>query len=539
MFGTLNIPAQVATAQCRLAGELFDLNRIHEALGTYQAALRMFERLADQNGQAQVHWGLGLVHQARYDMPVTVHHLETALALWPIERQDRELARLIHDATRAKTFSADWEAAISLAERGLALTERLGDPELLARALLGLVLAHDQDKARPLIPLLDRAEALARAAGDWRTLGRIYGNRANLRNALGHGEGALEDRRRAVEAVDRAGERHRMVFARMSLADHCHQVGAWSEGRAAARGAIELDPESMLSEANAQADLAWMEGRHSDALLEMRAHLAEARGRDDVQGVTVRLYVLADSLLQLGRAPEAEALAREGAELACTRWRGEAGCAMEVLAETLVRVGAMDAEEVISDAQQLIDEFEIEGARPQVLRARGLLLLRRGDVDEAIAVLQSSADIAKSQHALIDYGRTLAVLAEAAKRRGDQPLLSQVEAERAAVVMVIGPEVRKLEWARGLPSPSRQKRERKRSIDGDETPLSPREREVAELVARGLSNRQIAERLVITPGTAGVHVGHVMNKLGVHTRAEIGSWTARRSPALGRPDTAT
>jgi DNA-binding CsgD family transcriptional regulator len=38
---------------------------------------------------------------------------------------------------------------------------------------------------------------------------------------------------------------------------------------------------------------------------------------------------------------------------------------------------------------------------------------------------------------------------------------------------------------------------------------------------------------------AGVHVGHVMNKLGVHTRAEIGSWTARHSPGPGGPDTAT
>jgi non-specific serine/threonine protein kinase len=332
-----------------------------------------------------------------------------------------------------------------------------------------------------------------------------------------------------------------MSFARISLADHCHQVGAWSEGRAVARAAIELDPESLLNGASAVAHLAWMEGRHSDALRELTTHLADARARDDVQGVTIALYVLADSLLQLGRAPEAEAPAREGAELACTRWRGEIGCAMEVLAETLARLGTSDAENVISDAQQVIDDFEIEAARPQVLRARGLLLLRRGDVDEAIAVLQSSAEVARSQHALIEYGRTLSVLAQAARQCGDQTLLAQAAAERAAVVDTIGPEVRNLDWARGLPSPSRRKREHMRSSGADEAPLSPREREVAELVARGLSNRQIAERLVITPGTAGVHVGHVMNKLGVHTRAEIASWTIRQSPGAGSPssDSAT
>ena len=42
-------------------------------------------------------------------------------------------------------------------------------------------------------------------------------------------------------------------------------------------------------------------------------------------------------------------------------------------------------------------------------------------------------------------------------------------------------------------------------------PLSPREREVAALVGDGLSDRQIADRLVITEGTAGVHVGHLPN----------------------------
>jgi DNA-binding NarL/FixJ family response regulator len=48
---------------------------------------------------------------------------------------------------------------------------------------------------------------------------------------------------------------------------------------------------------------------------------------------------------------------------------------------------------------------------------------------------------------------------------------------------------------------------------------------VAALVADGLTDRQIAERLVITEGTAGVHVANILNKLGVHTRAEIARWS--------------
>jgi DNA-binding NarL/FixJ family response regulator len=57
--------------------------------------------------------------------------------------------------------------------------------------------------------------------------------------------------------------------------------------------------------------------------------------------------------------------------------------------------------------------------------------------------------------------------------------------------------------------------------------LSSREREVAILVARGLSNRQIAEQLVISERTAEGHVDHIRDKLGVHTRAEIAVWAAQ------------
>ena len=49
--------------------------------------------------------------------------------------------------------------------------------------------------------------------------------------------------------------------------------------------------------------------------------------------------------------------------------------------------------------------------------------------------------------------------------------------------------------------------------------LTAREVEVLILVARGLSNKQIAERLVITPKTAGNHVEHIYAKIGASSRA--------------------
>jgi DNA-binding NarL/FixJ family response regulator len=51
--------------------------------------------------------------------------------------------------------------------------------------------------------------------------------------------------------------------------------------------------------------------------------------------------------------------------------------------------------------------------------------------------------------------------------------------------------------------------------------LTEREREVLALVAQGLSNQAIAERLVISPATAKTHVSRTMMKLGAHDRAQL------------------
>jgi YVTN family beta-propeller protein len=56
--------------------------------------------------------------------------------------------------------------------------------------------------------------------------------------------------------------------------------------------------------------------------------------------------------------------------------------------------------------------------------------------------------------------------------------------------------------------------------------LTHREREVAELVAHGLTNRQIAAKLFIAERTAEYHVEQIRNKLGFHARSQIAAWVA-------------
>ena len=58
--------------------------------------------------------------------------------------------------------------------------------------------------------------------------------------------------------------------------------------------------------------------------------------------------------------------------------------------------------------------------------------------------------------------------------------------------------------------------------------LTRRELEIAALVAQGLSNLQIAQRLVITEGTTQNHMSHILDKLGITSRTQVAAWVLQQ-----------
>jgi len=505
----------------RLGDELYDLNRLPDALAAFDAALAIFERLGEMAGQALVHRSIGRLHQGRYDMARAVEHFDAALRVWPADREDAELVGVLVNAARARLYAgSSGEERRALAERGFAIAERIGDPNLVARALVELATLETREFS--WLPLLDRAEKLAASVSSWRVLQRIYLDRGATYEQTGQLQRSLVDRTKAAGAAERAGETERVAFAYRVMAGLHLELGSWEAGRAAARAALELDPPRLLDK-DAEVFLAWMEGRHSDALEAVALLLDGVRERGNMQGLTSLSGWYADFALQLEQCAEVQALIREAAELVRVgsgRW-GVLGNVLGRLAEIVARLDTPDANEVVDDAEQQVRFSGQNLALPQLLRARALLLHRRGENSRALDAVRESARTARSQHARIQLGRSLFVLSDLARASGDMRAAREADDERRQIVADIGPEALGLDWTRNirLATP-------RRANEGDL--LSPREYEVVALIADGQSNRQIAEKLVISERTAEKHVSTVLAKLGFDSRAQIAAWATRR-----------
>lgn len=103
------------------------------------------------------------------------------------------------------------------------------------------------------------------------------------------------------------------------------------------------------------------------------------------------------------------------------------------------------------------------------------------------------------------------------KRSGPALLIEAVRAAMAGDTL-IGPQITVRLLRHLAPQPGRTR---------PEDPLTPREREIARLVAQGLTNAEIATELVVTPGTVKTHLANVQAKLEVRNRVGIASWAWR------------
>jgi ATP/maltotriose-dependent transcriptional regulator MalT len=180
--------------------------------------------------------------------------------------------------------------------------------------------------------------------------------------------------------------------------------------------------------------------------------------------------------------------------------------------------------------------------RGELLAMRALVLGVMGDLDEALAIAKKASDTTISAEAHAYASCVRAICAERGAGTAEDLLACVDTAERLGVwdpfvvtVRAWPPTLKELARLSPLPPSAVQALRssndydlaRQAGIDLGRRPsasassaISPREREVLELIRQGLTNAEIARALFISRATVKVHVGHILEKTGTRSRTE-------------------
>jgi DNA-binding CsgD family transcriptional regulator/tetratricopeptide (TPR) repeat protein len=264
------------------------------------------------------------------------------------------------------------------------------------------------------------------------------------------------------------------------------------------------------------------------------------RAVQDAEAVADRGSRLFDFRVLLARALllEAEGDARQAYTALADRWRlcRSVGMAIDypAVGPDLVRLaraaGDLDlAAEVTAAVDEVAERNEVPSITGAALRCRGLVA---DDLDAAVGAVDAYAQ----GHRVLEEALTCEEAAGLVARRGDGDqaralmeraggLFERLDASRG--VMRVDAALRTLGVRRG------RRGVRQRPQQGWES-LTPTEGTVAHLVAEGLSNPQIAERLFVSRRTVQTHVAHIFTKLDIASRTQLAALvTDHRATRVG------
>jgi DNA-binding CsgD family transcriptional regulator len=184
--------------------------------------------------------------------------------------------------------------------------------------------------------------------------------------------------------------------------------------------------------------------------------------------------------------------------------------------EAAIGAGDLDrARAILANLDDVNDRAPTPWTRAIAARGRGLVLAAEGDLEAAVTAFQRALDAHAELPMPLERGRTLLALGQVHRRRKEKRLADERLREAIAVFEEIGARA----WAgRASGELARVGRRPRAAADLTET-----EQRVAELAARGLSSREIADAAFLAPKTVGNVLGRVYQKLDIHSRAELGA----------------
>jgi predicted ATPase/DNA-binding NarL/FixJ family response regulator len=409
-------------------------------------------------------------------------------------------ARALVGAGVLASMQREHEQAVALSEQGQALFQPLEDPfhACMAAGVLGFA-AEARGDYEQATAIFDQTLAMARQAGLAWVIGWHVGHLGRAAAAQGAYDRAAALLRESLDVLRRVGDSQGASWSLQYLGRVASHQGDLT-------GAVELFEEGLADSRHVGDTLgaAWALG-HLGRISRLQRNYAEAtrslgesltlfRAAGDRWGVSWTLGNLGRVAYDQVDHQRAAALFEESLAVC----RGLAG-RKRAVAYALHYLGV-----IANDQGQPLRAARLLGAAAALREAAGASV--------------SPLDRAGHQHELA--AARAAISTEHFVTAWEE---GQAMSPEAAVDYALASRRPPLSPASDASVPMK---------DRPNSPLSAREHDVAALIARGLTNRQIAAELVISDRTASTHVAHILNKLSFSTRSQIAAWAAEHGLAI-------
>jgi non-specific serine/threonine protein kinase len=353
-----------------------------------------------------------------------------------------------------------------------------------------------------------------------------------------------------------AEKRFRLVAA---LAMFWNFHGYWSEGRRWLETAVSLGgeaPSHVLAKAFRHAAMmALNQGDYERATVLGQQGLISSYKSGDAESMVFCRIVLGDVAVHRGDYGQAAMLFEETVDL-CRKLNDDwlLGWSLSSLGFVIRDQGDYErAAALHSESLALFRKVGDKHFTAWALRNLGIVALRLNDHKQAAAFCRDSLTLSREigDIWLVEQGLAVLAGAGALRRQYEQAALlfaasetlrsslgrhrsiaDQVDFDKrvASTRAGLGDAAFAAAWTQGSNIPLEEAIEAALApieslpAGTEKSPFTLREREIVALVAQGLTNREIASRLVISERTADTHVQHILNKLGVSSRVQVAAW---------------
>jgi ATP/maltotriose-dependent transcriptional regulator MalT len=412
----------------------------------------------------------------------------------------------------------------------------IGDPVFEVAGLAAGALARASDAAGDRIAesaaALDRltdAQVATRLPALW-----MHGR---ARRALGRFDEALADLERAAAIATRTGRERVLLVVTVESVATLIELGRLADAAAAAEDGVELarlagNPR-MLLWAHSALSRARLAMGDVDGALRHAQEAADAGMEADFHAAGQPDWCLGAALTAAGnpeRAVEALLDGLGGEDLERVLSADRPGAAADLVEARLACEDVAGAERALARGEEAAAQADTPWAAAVAGMARASVLLAAGSADRALIAAATARESAAPPAPLL-AARAQLLEGRALAATGRRPeaievlIAAEAELDRFGAARLRGEAARELrQLGHRVIRPAR---------DAEAGPLTAREREIADLVAAGRTNREIAAQLVLSTRTIEAHLRNIFAKLGVRSRVELAREAAGQSAAVG------